>query len=66
VEDFMTIPLADDERAAISLLENLCPDYRAIVGPQCAALLDRGRKTEIEVVVNFAPGNVSLEDAISR
>jgi len=62
----MTIPLADDERAAISLLENLCSDYRAIVGPQSAALLDRGRKIEIEAVVNFAPGNISLEDAISR
>jgi len=66
VEDFMTISLADDEKAAISLLASLCPDYRTVVGPQCAALLDRGRKIEIEAVVNFAPGSVSLEDAINQ
>jgi len=66
VEDFMTISLAEDEKAAIPLLANLCPDYRAVVGPQCAALLDRGRKIEIEAVVNLTRGSVSLEDAINQ
>jgi len=66
VEDFTTIPLADDERTAVSLMANLCPDYRAVVGPQCADLLDRGRKIEMEAVINFIPGRVLLKDAINR
>ena len=66
VEDSATIPLAADERTAVSLLTNFCPDYRAIVGPQCAELLDRGRKIEMEAVVNSIHGRVSLEAAISR
>jgi hypothetical protein len=61
VEAWMTIPLAAAEKEAISLLTGLCPDYGEVIGPQCAALLARGRKLEIEAVI---PGRYSLQGAI--
>jgi hypothetical protein len=66
LRDSLSIALADDEKTALSLLANLCPEYRALVGPHCEAFLDQGRKIEIEAIINSIPGGVSLKDAITR
>ena len=66
LEHSLSIALADEEKTALSLLANLCPEYRWLVGPHCAAFLDQGRKIEIEAVINSTPGTVSLKDAITR
>ena len=46
--DRVTIPLSDSESGALALLADLCPDFQILLGSQCPALLDRGRKLEIE------------------
>lgn len=66
VEDSLTIPLTNVEKAALALLADVFPDYKGAIGPQCAALLDRGRKIEIEAVISFAAGRVSLGDALAQ
>jgi hypothetical protein len=43
-EDF-TIALSPCEQRAMPALEAVCPDYRSLVGPHGAALLDGGRKS---------------------
>ena len=57
--DRITIPLSDSERAAIPELDELCPDFRHLLGPYCASLLDRGRKIELEGALNFATVSAS-------
>ncbi len=49
-DDRVTIPLSDSESGALTLLADVCPDFQTLLGSQCAALLDRGRKLEIEAV----------------
>lgn len=49
-EGLATIPLTDEEREAFSLLRDLCPDYRDLIGARCAALLTHGHKLELEAV----------------
>ena len=53
--DRVTIPLSESETGALVLLAEVCPDYRLLLGLQCAALLDRGRKLELEAVTVY-PG----------
>ena len=65
VEDNMTIPLADSEREAAFLLTDVWPDYRQVVGSQCAGLLERGRKLEVEAVISWARGRTSLRDVFA-
>jgi hypothetical protein len=48
------ITLSDSEVRSLPLLRRACPDLTAIVGPKCAAMLDRGRKIEIEGAFQFA------------
>jgi hypothetical protein len=45
------ISCAPSEKQSLSFLESVLPDYRALVGPDCATLLDDGRKIELEAVV---------------
>ena len=66
IRDAQTIRLSHSEKKGLNLLGELCPDYRALVGVRCAALLDAERKIEIEAVLNFAGAGASLEEAISR
>jgi hypothetical protein len=65
IQDTPAIPFADSEREAVSMLGEVCPDYRELVGPKCAALLDQGRKIEVEAVI-LTPGRVPLEDALAQ
>jgi hypothetical protein len=65
IQDTPAIPFADSEREAVSLLGEVCPDYRELVGPKCAALLDQGRKIEVEAVI-LTPGRVPLEHALAQ
>ena len=53
--DRMTIPLSESESAALALVAEFCPDFRLLLGPQCADLLDRGRKLELEAATVY-PG----------
>ena len=52
-DDRVTIRLSESESEALALLAELCPDLRLLLGPQCAALLDRGRKLELEAVTIY-------------
>jgi len=52
--DGVSVPLADSESAALPLLAELCPNFRALLGAQCAGLLDRGRKLEVEGVTSLS------------
>jgi len=58
--------LTDVEKEALLLLGDFCPNYQELVGSQCAALLNQGQKIEMEAVINFAAGRVSLDDAITQ
>jgi hypothetical protein len=48
-----TIECCESELGALPLLDHVWPDWRATVGPTCAALLASGRKLEVEAVVSF-------------
>ena len=52
----ITIALSPSERAAVPLLNSLCPDYREQIGPRCAALLIEGLKIELEGALATRPG----------
>ena len=56
------ISLAPCEQRSMPVLDAVCPDYRAVVGPDCAALLDGGRKIELEAVASRLgpPGRLLL------
>lgn len=65
--DRVTIPLSESESEALALLADLCPDFRLLLGPQSAALFDRGRKLELEAVTIFPRiAARTLVDAITR
>lgn len=66
VDDSLTVPLTDTEKAAVSLLAEVCPDYRLTTGGKCAAFLDQGRKIEIEAVLTSATNGATLETAIAQ
>lgn len=44
--------LSDSERDSLGLLREVFPDLSAVVGVNCAALLELGRKIELEAVVS--------------
>lgn len=46
--DEIRIPMSDAERATVSILPRLCPDFRQLVGEYCASILEDGFKIEIE------------------
>ena len=48
ISERITIPLSDAERAAVTQLHRFCPDYRMLLGPSCAALIESGFKIEVE------------------
>jgi hypothetical protein len=43
---------APSELTSLSFLRNVLPDFRELIGPNCAALLDDGRKIELEAVAS--------------
>ena len=45
--DSLSIALADDEKTALSLLANLCPEYRALVGPHCEHSSIKGERSKL-------------------
>jgi hypothetical protein len=53
--DRVTIPMSESEAAAMVLLAEVCSDFRLLLGPQCAGLLDRGQKLELEALTVY-PG----------
>jgi hypothetical protein len=54
-DERVSVPLSESESAALPLLAEVCPDFRRLLGRQCAALWDRGRKIELEAVTIY-PG----------
>lgn len=46
--DGIHIALSDSERETVHKLPQLCPDFRALLGPYCSSLLDDGFKIELE------------------
>ena len=52
--DNLTIELSGRESHAVALLEKVCPEYPAVVGSECAALIACKRKLEVEALVSFA------------
>ncbi len=47
----ISIPMSAAEKDTVPLLNDLCPDFRKLLGPQCAAILERGFKVELEAVL---------------
>ncbi len=52
LDDDMTIPLSESESAAMLLLNQIYPHLSDLVGERCAAILQRGRKIEVEAVLS--------------
>ena len=58
---------ASSEQTSLSLLGTVLPDFRELIGPDCAALLDDGRKIELEAVASIlGPPGPLLMPALSR
>lgn len=47
----LEIAMSEAERLSLCRMPELCPDCRDLIGPCCAAALDRGFKIELEGVV---------------
>lgn len=62
--DSLTIPLSDSEQKALLLVAELCPDRTELVGSVCLALLNAGRKIEVEAAVHSAT-EMSLAEVIA-
>ena len=45
---WIPIKMSESESEASRLLQDLCPDYRQLLGPYCSSLLDSGFKIEVE------------------
>lgn len=45
------MPLSADEKDALIVVEQTCPEFRELVGPFCASLLDNGFKIELEAAI---------------
>lgn len=62
-----TIGLSPQEQLAMQVLAEICPQYRALIGPTCAALWEVGRKLELkalataEVTLTVGAAGLSLE-----
>jgi hypothetical protein len=54
VADRITIPHSRAETAAMPLLREQVPDHSELIGPGCSAVLDSGRKVELESLFSFA------------
>jgi len=52
IDDTTAIPLSNSELSSLPLLAVTCPDYRDLLGPKCAHLLDSGSKLEIEIIAS--------------
>jgi hypothetical protein len=59
VNERITIPFPYEEQRAMSLLREVWPDFAESIGPNCARLLNAGRKLEIEALVSFHTRPVS-------
>jgi hypothetical protein len=53
VNDRITIPFPHEESRAMSLVREVWPDFAESIGPNCARLLDGGRKLEMEALVSY-------------
>ena len=53
VNGSMTIPLPEEEKQAMALLRDVWPEFSASVGRECAAMLEDGRKLEMEALASF-------------
>jgi hypothetical protein len=53
VNERITISLPHDEQRAMSLVQEVWPDFAISVGPDCVRLLDGDRKLELEALVSF-------------
>jgi hypothetical protein len=58
VSESFHIALHQTEKAAVSILEDLIPDVRAVIGTKCSDLLNEGYKIELEAIVS-AVGSAS-------
>lgn len=56
VDDLPWIALSPAEQAALPLVDQMTGGLASLVGPNCAALLERGRKLELEAIA-FQPGS---------
>jgi hypothetical protein len=64
INDSLCIPCSESEHMAVPFLDQVFPDFRELVGTECARRLDGGRKIELEAVVSAA-GGASLLRAIT-
>jgi hypothetical protein len=57
IDETTAIPLCESELSSMPLLAVTCPDYRDLLGPQVAQLLDSGSKLEIEILASSRRGD---------
>jgi hypothetical protein len=60
LSDTFVIDCSQSERESLPLLLDVFPDFRETVGRECADLLDKGRKIELEAVVSALGTYTSL------
>src|SRR5687768_15859400 len=53
VSEWITIPLPDDEKRAMSLVREVWPDFGESIGSNCARVLECDRKLELEALLSF-------------
>ena len=46
--DWIRVPLSASERKTVSILPQLCPDFRGLLGEYCSSVIDDGFKIELE------------------
>jgi hypothetical protein len=50
--DWIRIPLSVAERKTVSILPQLCPDFRELLGEYCSSVIDDGFKIELEGAIS--------------
>ena len=63
LNDRMTIAQSESKSAAMPLLSAFAPQFPTLLGPNCANLIQAGRKVELEVLASFA---TEQPDAIAK
>ena len=64
IQKSFTIRLSRSEREALAMLDEVFPDYRNVVGPNCAGILKQNRKIEAEVLFSFSSPTHAIFDHV--
>lgn len=54
IDERITIPMNQSEVDSMPFLAECLPEFERLIGPQCSALLNSGRKMELEALINYS------------